>query len=100
MRYCLLALLALLLLAACGDTAAPTPIRDVPALQTEAAALQAVATARAALIPATMPPVESTRSALQFAYTLTFIGVRPDDPVPTRTARAATQVALAATLTA
>lgn len=61
MRYILLITCCVLLLA-CGPTAAP-PTPDVPALQTQAAALNAVATARAALIVPTLPPLTQTAGA-------------------------------------
>jgi hypothetical protein len=97
MRYILLTLLVLL--TACGDTAPPPPV-DVPALQTQAAALNAVATARAALIVPTLPPVEATRDAVFWQWGHALLAGRWDDTPPTRTALAATWQPAQATLTA
>jgi hypothetical protein len=97
MRYILL-ITCCVLLVACGPTAAPTP--NVPALQTQAAALNAVATVRAALIVPTLPPAQATQSALILEYFhLVMAQGHTTDPAA-RTPLALTITAVEATLTA
>lgn len=89
-----------LALVACGETAPPAPAVDVPALQTEAAALNAVATARTALIVPTQPPAQATQSALILEY-FHLVMAQGQAPGPaTQTPLALTIVAVEATLTA
>lgn len=96
----ILLLLPLIVLAACGPTATPTPVAAVPALQTEAALLHDIGTARAALAVPTVPPVEATREAVFWTWTHAVLAGHRDDTPPTETMLAATIQPAVATLTA
>lgn len=106
MRFTLPAIAAIVLfvtVAQCtllGDTPTPTPVTDVPALQTQTAALNMIATARAGLIQPTLPPIEATRAAVFTTWSRAILAGHRDDTPPTRTILAATWQPAAATLTA